>query len=125
MKVKRKDHGAVDEPSSEYQFCKLDTINFLVWKICATATGFYGRLAGRLAGCPADEIVLSLEILKLYTGWNIWVFARPALIMLENLPIMLSGITQNFPYYAKVSAIMLKIMITYFSYCMICHKIAK
>jgi len=27
---KRKVHGAVDEPSSEQQFCKLDVITFLV-----------------------------------------------------------------------------------------------
>jgi len=52
---KRKDHGAVDDPSLNYQFHKLDTIIFLVGKICShstSATRSYSRLAGRLA----DEI---------------------------------------------------------------------
>ena len=29
---------------------------------------------------------------------------RPTSIVLKNLPIMLSGISQNLPYYAQVSA---------------------
>jgi len=32
-------------------------------------------LLGLMAGWPADEIVLNLKILKLYTGLNIQVFA--------------------------------------------------
>jgi len=67
-KDKNKDYGVVDEPSSEQQFCKLDMITFLVWKIWSHstgATGSYGRLASRRN---------SAWFLKLYTGWNIWVF---------------------------------------------------
>jgi len=74
IKDKRKDHGALDESPSEQQFHKIDTIIFLLWKIWShsiSSTRFYSRLAGWLA----DEIVLNLETLKLYTRWNIQLFA--------------------------------------------------
>jgi len=61
-KDKRKDHGTVDEPSSEQQFCKLDAITFLVgknWSHIALV------LPGLMAGWLVDEIVLNLEIFKI------------------------------------------------------------
>jgi len=48
---------------------------------------------------------------------------RPASIILKNLPIMLSGISKIFPIVPKYQPIMLKIMLAYFGYCIICHNI--
>jgi len=48
-----------------------------------------------------------------------FVCVRPTSIMLENLPKMLSGISQNFPIMPKNYPIMLEIMLVYFSYCII------
>jgi len=56
---KRKDHGAVDEPSSEQHFCKLDTIIFLVGKSGAIALVLPVL---QQAGCPEDKIVPIIKL---------------------------------------------------------------
>jgi len=58
---KRKDHDAVDEPSSEKQFCKLDAIAFIVWKIWSHSTSTtwsYGMQSGSQASWLANKIVV-------------------------------------------------------------------
>ena len=52
VKDEKKLHGAVDKSSSEQQFCKLDTITFIVQKIWShthSAGGSYGRQSNRQA----------------------------------------------------------------------------
>jgi len=48
---------------------------FLCEKSGAIALVLLGLTAGRQNGWPADKILLIWKFLKLYTGWNIQVFA--------------------------------------------------
>ena len=60
IKDERKDHGTVDESSSEQQICELGDYTLIVRKIWSprpSAIGSYGR--------QADEIILSLKIFKI------------------------------------------------------------
>ena len=68
MKDKRKHHGAVDKRSLEQQFCKSIAVTFLCNKTGAVALVQPGLTAGRLADSPANEMLLHLEPLKLYSG---------------------------------------------------------
>ena len=50
MKDKKNHHGTVDKLSSEQQFHKSTEITFVVWNFWSctpSASGSYGRLAGR------------------------------------------------------------------------------
>ena len=63
MKDKSNRHGAVGKSSSEQHFRKSAAITFIVrnfWSPTPSATGSYGRLAGR----QADEIQVNLKIFK-------------------------------------------------------------
>ena len=64
MKDKRNRHGAVGKSSSEQHFRKSAAITIIVcnfWSPTPSATGSYGRLAGR----QADEIQVNFEIFKI------------------------------------------------------------
>ena len=57
----RANHGAVKESSSEQQIREsADNTVILteIWSPGTSGTGSYGRLAGRLAGRPADQKLL-------------------------------------------------------------------
>ena len=53
----KKHHGTVDESSAEQQFCKLDTITFVLWSHAPSASGSYSR--------QSDKILVELEIFKI------------------------------------------------------------
>ena len=60
IRDERKDHGTVDESSSEQQVRELDDYTLIVrknWSPRPSATGSYGR--------QADEIILALKIFKI------------------------------------------------------------
>ena len=60
VKDERKDHGTVDESSSEQQIRESANYIWIVrknWSLRPSATGSYGR--------QADEIILELEIFKI------------------------------------------------------------
>ena len=64
MEDEKNHHGALDKSSSEQQFHKSDVITFVVWKIWShtpSATGSYGRPAGR----QADEIQANFNFFKI------------------------------------------------------------
>ena len=63
MMVKRKLHGALEEPSADQEIHKSNSTIHYLCKICRPApsgTGSYGRQSIH----PADEIWVRLEILK-------------------------------------------------------------
>ena len=69
MEDEKNHHGALDKPSSEQQFRKSDVITFVVWKIWShtpSATGSYGRQAGRQTKYRQISIFL-----KFVLEWNI------------------------------------------------------
>ena len=68
IRDERKDHGAVDESSSEQQIRESTDYKLIVrknWSPRPSATGSYGRQAGRQWGRPWDEIIIALEIFKI------------------------------------------------------------
>ena len=63
----------MDNLSSEQQFRKREGITFAVlnfWSRTPSGTRSYGRLAGWLAGWPADEIQVIFEFLKFIIDRN-------------------------------------------------------
>ena len=64
IRDERIDHGTVDESSSEQQIRESADYTLIVrknWSPKPSATGSYGRQAGR----PWDEIIIALEIFKI------------------------------------------------------------
>ena len=79
MNDERRKHGAVDEPSSEQQIRESDDHTLIVrknWRPTTSGTGSYGRLAGRLAGWLADEILLNSEIFKTVYRMKYYTFCK-------------------------------------------------
>ena len=61
IRDERKDHGAVDESSSEQQICESPDYTLIVRKTESLGLVLLGLMAGR----QADKIILALKIFKI------------------------------------------------------------